>query len=118
MKSLFLAGGFAGFVLCSLAGLAAGRAPDLILRDAAVGCLAGALLVRWFWLVLLRGFRETLAARRRAADEAAAAAQQSNHAQQNGLPAKNGLPASPAPAVANAATPRALPFSQPKPATR
>jgi hypothetical protein len=118
MKSLFLAGGFAGFVLCSVAGFAAGRAPDLILRDAAIGCLAGALLVRWFWLVLLRGFRETLAVRRRAAEEAAAAAQQNSHAQPNGLPAKNGMPASPAPVGATAATSRALPFSQPKPATR
>ena len=118
MKSLFLAGGFAGFLLSAVAGLAAGRAPDLILRDAAIGCLVGALLVRWFWLVLLRGFRETLAVRRRAADEAAAAAQQSNHAQQNGLPSKNGLPASSAPAAASPATARSLPFSQPKPAIR
>jgi hypothetical protein len=119
MKSLFLAGGCAGFVLCSLAGLAAGRASDLILRDAAIGCLAGALLVRWFWLVLLRGFRETLAIRRRAADEAAAAAQQNGHAQPNGLPAKNGLPAATASAAATAAAPsRSLPFAQPKPVTR
>jgi hypothetical protein len=113
MKSLFLAGGFAGFLLCAVAGLGAGRSADLILRDAALGCLAGALLVRWFWQILLHGFRETLRIRRRAAEEAAAAAQQNSH---------NGHAPPPAPIVAGAATatavPRATPLINPKPATR
>jgi len=113
MKTLFLAGGFAGFALCALAGFLAGRAPDLILRDAAVGCLAGALLVRWFWQVLLRGFHETLTARRHATEEAAAA-QQNNLTAKNGQPQKAALPAGPA---VPGAAPRVLPLASPKLAT-
>jgi len=110
MKSLFLAGGFAGFTLCALAGLLAGRAPDLILRDAAIGCLAGALLVRWFWRVLQGGFQDTLKARRQAAEDAAAAAQQNNP------PAKNGQLQKAAPPAGSAT--RTPPLASPKPATR
>ncbi len=116
MRSLFLAGGFAGFALCALAGVVAGRAPDLILRDAAIGCLVGALLLRWFWQVLLGGFQETLKARRRAAEEAAAAAQQNaSSSAKNGPPPKSGSPATPA---TPAPLPRSLPLPSPKPATR
>ena len=114
MKALFLAGGFAGFALCSLAGFLAGRAPDLILRDAAIGCLAGALLVRWFWRVLLRGFQETLTLRRQMAAEAAAA-QENARSAKNGQPQKSAAVASP---PAPMPTPRSLPLVSPKPATR
>lgn len=114
MKALFLAGGFAGFALCSLAGLLAGRAPDLILRDAAVGCLAGALLVRWFWRVLLRGFQDTLTLRRQLAVEAAAA-QEAARSAKNAQPQKSATVASP---PAPTTPPRSLPLPSPKPATR
>ncbi len=67
MKFVFLAGGFAGFVLAGVAGLSADRAFDLVLRDAAFGCLAGALLFRWFWSVLVKAMTDTLIARRAAA---------------------------------------------------
>jgi hypothetical protein len=60
MKFVFLSGGFAGFLLVTAFGFYSGRAPDRILMDAAVGCLAGALLFRWFWTVLVRGIRETI----------------------------------------------------------
>jgi hypothetical protein len=73
MKSIFLAGGFAGFALVAVAGFAQGRAPDRVLMDAAVGCLVGALLFRWFWTVLVRGIRETILIRHAAATTAAAA---------------------------------------------
>ncbi|MDD2765221.1 MAG: hypothetical protein PHE83_14755 [Opitutaceae bacterium] len=110
MKSLFLTGGFAGFFLCAATGLWAGRPPDLVLRDAALGCLTGALLVQWFWSVLLRGFQETLMARRRAA------------AQEAPKPAHGRTPpAAPvAAAAANGgpAASRATPLSTSKPTTR
>ena len=67
MKSIFLAGGLAGFLLPAAAGLYAGRAPDRVLFDAAIGCLVGAVLFRWFWNVLLHGFREAYLSRQRAA---------------------------------------------------
>jgi hypothetical protein len=113
MKTFFLAGGFAGFALSAAAGFLAGRAPDLILRDAAIGCLVGALLVRWFWGVLLRGFHETLIAHRHAVEEAAA--------QESARSAKASQIQKPAPAaVPSPAMPssRSNPLMSPKPATR
>jgi hypothetical protein len=73
MKFVFLAGGLAGFTLIAASGLHAGRAPDRVLFDAALGCLVGAVLFRWFWSVLLHGLREAYLARQRAATTAAAA---------------------------------------------
>jgi hypothetical protein len=74
MKFIFLLGGAAGFVTATATDLLLGRGPDRILFDGAVGCLAGALLLRWFWRVLLAGIRDTYLARQRAALAAAAAA--------------------------------------------
>jgi hypothetical protein len=67
MKFIFLMGGTVGFLAAASSGLAAGRSPNRVLFDAAVGCLVGALVFRWFWSVLLRGYRETYVARQRAA---------------------------------------------------
>ena len=75
MKFIFLAGGFAGFFLTLLTGFLAGRAPDLVLRDAAFGCLAGALLFRWFWSVFVKALTEAVALKRAATEAAAAAAE-------------------------------------------
>jgi hypothetical protein len=74
MKFVFLLGGAAGFVTAIATDLLLGRGPDRVLFDGAVGCLAGALLLRWFWRVLLAGIRDTYVARQRAALTAAAAA--------------------------------------------
>lgn len=74
MKFVFLAGGLAGFLVAAATSLLAGRQPDRIFFDGAVGCLVGALLFRWFWTVLMRGLREILLARQAAAAAAAAAA--------------------------------------------
>ncbi len=49
MKFAFLSGGFLGFALVTVAGFTAGRSADLVLRDAALACLIGALVLRWFW---------------------------------------------------------------------
>jgi hypothetical protein len=76
MKSIFLAGGFTGFSLVTAAGFAQGHAPDRVLMDAAVGCLAGALLFRWFWTILVRGIRETILIRHAAAIAAPAKSKQ------------------------------------------
>ena len=67
MRFVFLSGGALGFALAGTAGWFADRAPDRILLDAAFGCLAGALLFRWFWTVLLSGVRETILTRQKAA---------------------------------------------------
>ncbi len=70
MKFVFLAGGFAGFLVASLGSYWAGHQPDRMFFDGAVGCLVGALLFRWFWTVLVRGIRETILARHAAATAA------------------------------------------------
>ena len=71
MKFVFLAGGFAGFLTAAGASFWAGHQADRIFLDGAVGCLAGALLFRWFWTILVRGIRETILARHAAATAAA-----------------------------------------------
>jgi divalent metal cation (Fe/Co/Zn/Cd) transporter len=73
MKFVFLTGGFIGFALSAIAGLSAGREAGLVLRDAAIGCLVGALLFRWFWSVVVKSLADTLE-RRRAEAKAAEAA--------------------------------------------
>ena len=72
MKFIFLSGGFAGFLAAGAGSFYAGHQPDRVLFDAAVGCLSGALLFRWFWTVLVRGIRETILARHVATAPAAA----------------------------------------------
>jgi len=74
MKFIFLLGGFAGFALTAAASYWAGHAADRVFLDAAVGCLCGALLFRWFWTVLVGGIREVILQRHATATAAAAAA--------------------------------------------
>jgi hypothetical protein len=67
MKFVFLFGGLVGFTVGLVASWALDHAPDRVFLDAAVGCLAGAVLFRWFWTVVLAGLRDTVVARHRAA---------------------------------------------------
>lgn len=78
MKFIFLAGGFAGFALTAVAGYFADRSPTNIILDAAIGCLVGAVLFRWFWSVALSTMQQTveIKAREEAAATAAAATSQ------------------------------------------
>lgn len=69
MKSIFLAGGTTGFLVATLSGWEADRAPGSILLDSMFGAIIGAYLFRWFWSVLLRGMRETYVARQQAAEK-------------------------------------------------
>ena len=66
MKFVFLAGGVTGFVLGLVTSWQLDHASDRVFLDASVGCLAGALLFRWFWKVVLAGLRDTVVARHRA----------------------------------------------------
>lgn len=79
MKFVFLSGGLIGFLLAGLTGWFSDHSADRILLDAAVGALAGAILLRWFWTVVLTGLRETVVARHQAA-LAVAAHKQPHHA--------------------------------------
>lgn len=73
MRFVFLIGGLLGFTVAAASSWQADHAPDRLLLDGALGCLAGGLLFRWLWTVLLRGLRETLLTRQAAAATAAAA---------------------------------------------
>jgi hypothetical protein len=66
MKFVFLCGGLAGFVLGLITSWLLDHAPDRVFLDASVGCLAGAILFRWFWTIVLAGLRDTVVARYRA----------------------------------------------------
>jgi hypothetical protein len=73
MKFVFLSGGLLGFVTGLFTSWQLDHAADRVFLDASVGCLAGALLFRWFWTVLVGSIRETILARNAAAVLAAAA---------------------------------------------
>jgi hypothetical protein len=66
MKFVFLCGGLAGFILGLITSWLLDHAPDRVFLDAAVGCLVGAVLFRWFWTIVLAGLRDTVLARYRA----------------------------------------------------
>jgi hypothetical protein len=74
MKFVFLFGGVTGFIVALLTSWQLEHAADRVFLDAAVGCLAGAVLFRWFWTIVLAGLRDTVVARHRAALAAASAA--------------------------------------------
>jgi hypothetical protein len=77
MRFIFLIGGFVGFLLVSVTGVMADRNIDLVLRDAAIAALAGALLFRWFWAIFVKLLSQAVRSKRetrQAAEDAAAAA--------------------------------------------
>jgi len=76
MRFIFLSGGVLGFAVAAATSWLNDSTPNRLLTNSAVGCLAGALLFRWFWTVLLRGLRETILHRQKAAATAAAAVKQ------------------------------------------
>ncbi len=104
MKAFVLGSGAVGFAAVTFAGVSAGRLPELVLRDAALACLATAVVGRWFWGVLDRAFAETVAARRAAAEAAEAAAEAAEAAKK-----KDKATASSAPAGPGAARPATSP---------
>ena len=87
MQFIVLLFGALGFSLVMVTGFSAGRQPDLVLRDAALGCLAAAIVGKWFGHVIDQAFAQTLAAARA---EQQAVAEKKDSA---------GPPAAPAPAL-------------------
>lgn len=71
MKLFLLIGGTLGFASAFGAAFSSGHEPGMLLRDGAVGCVAGALLMRIFYAVLMSCVRDLAAAKMR---EAAAGA--------------------------------------------
>jgi hypothetical protein len=73
MRSIFLLGGFLGFFLVGLTGWLSDRAIDNILRDAALGALASAFLIRWFWGMWVKAIVYAVKTKREALEAAAEA---------------------------------------------
>jgi hypothetical protein len=103
MRSAVLFFGVLGFVVAAVAGFSADRAFDLVLRDAALGCLLMAFAGRWFWGVFDQAFADTIKARRATAEAQHAAAAEAAPATPSPSaktqPARS--PASPKPASAS-----------------
>jgi hypothetical protein len=73
MRSIFLLGGFIGFSLVAVTGWLSDRSVDLVLRDAALGALGCAFLLRWFWGTWINAIVHTVKLKREAAAAAAEA---------------------------------------------
>ena len=77
MRFIFLVGGFVGFSLVTLTGVLSDRSIDLVLRDASIAALAGAILFRWFWAIFVKLLSQAVRSKRatrQATEDAAAAA--------------------------------------------
>ena len=109
MKTIILWGGALGFGLAGAAGLAAERPLDLVIRDAAIACLAGAWLFRWWWMQLERALTDSIEIRRQEAAKAAEAEDSQNETPTHAGDALSARrsPANPAMARANPAAPPA-----------
>jgi hypothetical protein len=70
MKYFQLIGGFSGFVLAFCSSLSTGNEIAIALRDGAVGCLIGALLLRGFHSVIAWSVRDLAMERARLREEA------------------------------------------------
>jgi hypothetical protein len=65
MKYFQLIGGFCGFVLAMGSSLSAGNEIAIALRDGAVGCVCGAILLRTFHCVLAWSVQDFAAEKQR-----------------------------------------------------
>jgi hypothetical protein len=59
MKYFLLIGGFSGFLIAFAAGLAAENDLSVVLRNAMVGCMCGAFLLRGFRMLLMHQIRQS-----------------------------------------------------------
>jgi putative Ca2+/H+ antiporter (TMEM165/GDT1 family) len=66
MKFAVALGGFAGFTLCALVGLVAGRDLANVLFEACLAAVIGAVLFRWLHLSFVRSVQASFQARREA----------------------------------------------------
>lgn len=78
MKYFLLIGGFSGFLIAFAAGVAAENDLSIVLRNAMIGCMCGAFLLRGFRMLLVHQIRQSAAAQPepQLETEAAAAPQQ------------------------------------------
>jgi uncharacterized membrane protein YjfL (UPF0719 family) len=76
MKFFLLLGGFFGFFVVFASGVSAGNDLSDVLRNATVGCVCGALLMRGFRMLLVHQIRQAASEQERLTAETAAATQE------------------------------------------
>ena len=59
MKYFLLIGGFSGFLIAFAAGVAAENDLSIVLRNAMVGCMCGAFLLRGFRMLLMHQIKQS-----------------------------------------------------------
>jgi hypothetical protein len=70
MKFALILGGLIGFLIGAGSALWEGVGSSRIFLDGALGCLAGGLLLRWLWRVLITCVHQSLLIRQQANAEA------------------------------------------------
>lgn len=75
MKYFLLIGGFCGFFFVFASGIAAGNDLSDVLRNATIGCMVGALLMRGFRMLLTHQVRQVATQQAELSTEGAAAAE-------------------------------------------
>jgi len=78
MKYFLLIGGFCGFLIVFASGIAAGNEFGAVLRNASIGCVCGAFLLRGFRALLALQLRQLADERAEARETSAAAAASQN----------------------------------------
>ena len=76
MKFFLLLGGFFGFFVVFASGISAGNDLSNVVRNATIGCVCGALLMRGFRMLLSHQVRQVAAQQERMAAEASVATQE------------------------------------------
>jgi hypothetical protein len=71
MKFYLLLGGTCGFLVAFASGLVSGSSLSLMMRDGAIGCLAGALLMKGFYKIQMMCIRKLVLARHKERTEGA-----------------------------------------------
>ena len=84
MKSFLVLGGFIGCFIAFSSSLMAGNEIGYALRNGAIGCLAGAVLMKGFYSALLSSVQAMSVEKARQAHERAAANFQQTQAKTNG----------------------------------
>jgi hypothetical protein len=76
MKFFLLLGGFFGFFVVFASGVSVGNDLTDVLRNATIGCMCGALLMRGFRMLLVHQIRQAASEQERLATEAATVTQE------------------------------------------
>lgn len=84
-KFLLVLGGISGFILAFIGGLFIGNDITIVLRNASIGCVIGALLMKGFSQVLISQFSQAA----RLKQQSSLAAQEKTHSEEQSADTSN-----------------------------